>query len=66
MTRQQIEQRERDRDLMLQFMMSNMLEMRPMAMRQHRAEDEMLQKALADSRAIADPRQLNPDDMTYE
>lgn len=50
LTREQLEQRERDRDLMLQFMMSNMMEMRPMMMRQQRAEDEMLQAALAESR----------------
>lgn len=42
-------ERERERDLMLQLMMGNMFEMRQ-NLHAQRAEDEMLQKALEESR----------------
>lgn len=49
---------------MLQMMMGNMFEMRSHAAQ--RAEDEMLQKALEESRQVAGVQHMNPDEMTYE
>lgn len=51
-SRQAVAQRDQERDLMLQLMMGNMFEMRHNLQAQ-RAEDEMLQKALEESRQTA-------------
>lgn len=55
MTRQQMVERERERDMLLQMMMGNMFEMRPQVIHAQRAEEEMLQKALEESRRMAAP-----------
>ena len=49
---------------MFQVMMGNMMMARHVEA--ERREEEMLQKALEESRRMADPSQLNPDDMSYE
>ena len=62
--REQVQKRERDRDFMFQVMMGNMMMARHVEA--ERREEEMLQKAIEESRRMADPSQLNPDDMSYE